>query len=130
MLAVLDDLDDDGIAELAIAAPGAAGGSSPGTSEVVIVSGATGVRLRLLSALEPGELYGRMLAVLDDLDGDGARDLAIGAPWFGDRAGRVEVRSARGNGILAELVGERPGFAVSSLRHRDGRGAVEVHELR
>ena len=148
MLTALDDVDGDRVGELAIAAPGGRIESAPGTSEVTIVSGATGKRLRLLAAIEENELYGRMLATLDDLDGDGARDLAIGAPWYGGRAGRVEIRSARTNRVLAEIVGDEPGawlgwhiaragnaasnpgLVVSRLRHGDGRGAVEVHEVR
>lgn len=142
MIAALDDLDGDGVGELAIASPGGRVESAPGTSEVVIASAATGARLRLLPALEDGELYGRMLATVDDLDGDDVRDLAIGAPWHAERAGRVEVRSARTNAVLAEVTGEpgewlgwhlaraRGGFAVSRLRYDAGRGAVEVHELR
>jgi hypothetical protein len=148
MLAALDDIDGDGVADLAIGAPGEAGGAAPGRSEVMLVSGAAPRRIRLLAGREDGELYGRSLAKVDDLDGDGLADLAIGAPWYGDRAGRVEVRSTRTNAILAEVVGSapgtwlgwhlapagdaapRPGFAVSRLRDLDGRGAIEVHELR
>lgn len=148
MLAALDDVDGDRVPDLAIGAPGGRIESAPGTSEVAIISGATGARIRLLSALEDNELYGRMLATLDDLDGDGVRDLAIGAPWHAGRAGRVEIRSAITNRVLVELVGDEPdgwlgwhiaragsaaagpGFLVSRLRHAEGRGAVELHEAR
>lgn len=137
MLAALDDVDGDGVPDLAVGAPGARAG------EVHVVSGATGARLRLLAGSDDGELYGRMLATIDDLDGDGAGDLAIGAPWWRGRDGRVEIRSARTLALLAELRGgeggwlgwhiaraEGPGIAVSQL-HLDGdTGAIELHVFR
>lgn len=145
----LDDLDGDGIADLAISAPGGEVETAPGGSEIHIVSGATGDRIRLLTTPTDGELYGRALALLDDLDGDGLRDLAIGAPWAGpERQGRLEVRSLRTNEVLVELASEEPeswlgwhvtraasatvgpGFAVSLLRAHRGRGTVETHEVR
>lgn len=143
----VDDLDGDGVLDLAVAAPGGEVDTAPGGSEIQIVSGATGARLRLLTSSTDGELYGRMLAELDDLDGDGLRDLAIGAPWANGRAGRVEVRSLRTNAVLVELSGDEPdswlgwhitrsgaattipGFVVSRLHDHEGRGAIEIHEV-
>ena len=148
MATALDDLDDDGVPDLAVSAPGGEVATAPGGSEIQILSGATGERLRLLTSPTDGELYGRTLATLDDLDGDGVRDLAIGAPWFDGKAGRVEVRSARTNRVLVELVGREPdswlgwhivragaaspgpGFVVSRLHDHEGRGAIEIHEVR
>ncbi len=145
----IDDIDGDGIDDLAVSAPGGEVKTAPGGSEIQIVSGATAHRLRSLTSPTDGELYGRSLATLDDLDGDGLRDLAIGAPWAGNqREGRVEVRSSRTNRVLVELVGTEPeswlgwhitrsgtttttpGLAVSLLRDHEGRGALEIHELR
>lgn len=144
----LDDIDGDGVPDLAVSAPGGEIETSPGGSEIQIISGATGSRMRLLTSSTDGEQFGRMLALLDDLDGDGFRDLAIGAPWANQRAGRVEVRSARTNGLLVELEGvepdgwlgwhitpsndatERAGFAVSLLHAHEERGAIEIHEIR
>lgn len=141
MLAALDDLDGDGVDDLAIGAPG---GEAATAAEVSIVSGATGTTLHRLSGREDGELYGRMLATIDDLDGDGARDLAIGAPWWNERNGRVEIRSARSLRVLATIEADdhgwfgwhitragtavdRAGIAVSKLHAGADAGAVEVH---
>jgi hypothetical protein len=147
----LDDVDGDGAPDLAIGVPG-----SPNDprfhGEVVLASGRTGAVLHRVTHATAGELYGRQLALLDDLDGDGARDLAIGAPWAGDaahpRAGRVEVRSARGLGLLVDLRGTvadgwlgwhlsragaalpGPGMIVGTLRAARGAGALEVHAFR
>jgi hypothetical protein len=144
----LDDIDGDGVPDLAVSAPGGEVETAPGGSEVQLISGATGDRIRLLASPTDGELYGRMLALLDDLDGDGLRDLAIGAPWAFDRAGRIEVRSTRTNRVLAEVSGEEPeswlgwhiaraaeatggpGLVISSLHVNDERGAIEIYELR
>ncbi len=143
MIAPLDDIDGDRVPDLAVSAPAGAFEAKPGSDEVSIVSGATGARLRLLVGTEAGELYGRMLALLDDLDGDGARDLAIAAPWWNGRDGRVEIRSARTLALLAEIRGSEggwlgwhvtrasgPAIAVSQLHLDHDTGAVEVHVLR
>ncbi len=141
MLAALDDLNGDGVDDLAIGAPGS---ESTTSAEVAIVSGATGATLHRLSGREDGELYGRMLATIDDLDGDGARDLAIGAPWWNQRNGRIEIRSARSLHVLANIEADdhgwfgwhitragtavdRAGIAVSKLHAGEDAGAIEVH---
>jgi hypothetical protein len=144
----LDDIDGDGIPDLAVSAPGGEIETAPGGSEIQLVSGRTGDRLRLLTSPTDGELYGRMLTLLDDLDGDGLRDLAIGAPWANGKAGRIEVRSARTNSVLVTIDGDEPeswlgwhitrsglatngpGFVVSRLHDNDERGALEIHEVR
>lgn len=139
MVAAVDDLDGDGVGEVAIGAPADASTETPGHGEVVIVSGATGAAVRRLGGGEAGELYGRMVARLDDLDGDGVRDLAIGAPWWHDRDGRVEIRSARSFALLGELRGSESGWLgwhltradrglIASQLHLDAdRGALELY---
>lgn len=143
MLAPLDDLDGDGIDELAIAAIENGLDPSRVPAEVAIVSGATGERLRLLHGSQPGELYGRMLAPVADLDGDGLRELALGAPWWDDRNGRVEIRSTRDLSVLADLRGTEHGWLgwhitsagpdcvlISQLHVNDDTGSVERYRLR
>lgn len=150
MLTALDDVDGDGTADLAVGVPGAS--DATGLGEVAIVSGKTGNVLHRLSQQQPGELYGRALATLDDLDGDGARDFAVAAPWYGTaekpRMGRIEVRSARSLRVLAQIDGDtandwlgwhmaragaalsKPGILLGRLEAADGRGALELHEFR
>lgn len=143
MLAPLDDIDGDGVPDLAVGAPGGVSADAAGGSEVHVISGATGARVRLLVGQEDNELYGRMLARIDDLDGDGARDLAIGAPWWRDRDGRIELRSARTLALLAEVHGAERGWLGWHLTRADGpgvwasqlhldhdRGAVELYLVR
>ena len=153
MLTALDDINGDGVADLAIGVPGGGGADAGiGMGEVVLVSGKTGAVLRRLTQRGSGELYGRSLATLDDLDGDGARDFAIGAPWAGTatspRMGRVEVRSAKNLKVLAQIEGgvanewfgwhlaragaalTSPGIIVGRLWANNGAGALELHQFR
>ena len=96
-----------------------------------------------------------MIVSVDDLDGDGAEDLAVSAPWYRrdheDRVGRMELRSARSGAVLAELFGdgadcwfgwhvrrthdpddlERPALLIGSLHHpadgKIGGGVIDLY---
>jgi FG-GAP repeat protein len=91
-LAVLDDLDGDGIPELAVGAPGAQGAVPDayrsGLVYVLFLAAdgsvrsyhAIGAALSGFTGVLDGiELFGSSLASLDDMDGDGVRELAVGA---------------------------------------------------
>lgn len=139
MVAPIDDLDADGVGEIAVGAPADDDPTTPAHAEVQIFSGATGARLRRLSSADDGDFYGRALARVDDLDGDGVRDLAIGAPWWHGRDGRFEVRSARTFALLADVRGQEGGWLgwhlarvdggvlVSSLHVDHDRGALDLY---
>lgn len=72
----LADRDGDGLSELAIGAPGPAGGA------VLIVSGAdAGV---LLTKESLADHFGRAVLALDDVDGDDMDDLLVGVPYTDD----------------------------------------------
>jgi hypothetical protein len=154
VVAAVRDLDGDGKGEIAVAAPGTEDQTRTIPGELRIYSGATGKELRHWSGSQPGELFGRMVVAAGDLDGDGAEDLAIGAPWHrretADRVGRVELRSGRSGAVLSELFGDeadcwfgwhirrapdpdgrgRPALLISSLRHPvDGKVGVGVLDL-
>lgn len=141
MLAPMDDLDGDGVGDLAVGAPADQNAATPGHGEVIAYSTATGAPLRRLTG-DAGELYGRALARLDDLDGDGVRELAIGAPWWHGRDGRVEVRSGKGFSLVGQLHGAEAGWLgwhlgraddgllASQLHLAADRGAVELWTVR
>ncbi len=89
-LAGLGDLNGDGVPEYAIAAP-----SGGGNGQVEILDGATGSRLHLLAG-SGGERLGYALASVGDVDGDGRRELLVGAPLANtaaSKAGRADLVS-------------------------------------
>lgn len=130
-LVTLDDLDGDGVADLLAGAPRAAyaGGSS---GSVFALSGASGAVLYRVDGAAPSELFGSALARLDDLDGDGVDDWAVGAPYASQgatRNGRAEVRSGSDGSLLRSHWGfEAYGFlgnAVASVEDLDGDGVAD-----
>lgn len=124
----IDDIDGDAVDDLAVGAPHT---NAPGEAgQVFIFSSASGELLHRIVGLEPGEIYGRNVARVHDIDGDGTDDIAIGAPWWSDRsriprAGRFEIVSGRTAEVLVSVHGEREGawlgwHIVSAERMIDG----------
>ena len=81
---------------------------------------------------QPGERYGWAISEVGDLDGDGAQDAIIGAPFYasgGRNAGQVDVRSSRSGDLIAGFVGqpgERLGYAIADAGDVDGDGVHDV----
>ncbi|MCI0587898.1 MAG: integrin alpha [Planctomycetes bacterium] len=71
----LGDVDGDGFADFAVGAPGGGFGG-----QVTVYSGATGAVVYVLNGMAPVEAFGRSIAPAEDFDGDGIRELLVGAP--------------------------------------------------
>jgi hypothetical protein len=130
-LAALDDRDGDGVAELVIGAPRS--GSVGQSGFVEIRSGATGVLLDTWTGPVDTTFAERMVTV-GDLDGDGRRDLLVGAPYNFHNGGgpsAVHVLSgADGAPLYSLFAGESDGMGTSlsplpDLNH-DGVGDFAV----
>ncbi|MBL8694250.1 MAG: FG-GAP repeat protein [Planctomycetes bacterium] len=92
-LASAGDSNGDGVPDVLIGAPGA---DAPGiqSGRASVYSGATGAQILSVAGQSAGELLGAALADLGDIDVDGARDLAVGAP-FATSGGFAAAGSAR-----------------------------------
>jgi len=143
-LARLDDLDGNGVGELAIGTPGA--GAGRGAVLVLLVQAGGGVAdvLTIEAEIDAGaEAFGDALAALHDVDGNGVCDLAIGAPGAdavdvvflgaldgGEGDGLVLGRTridARTEGLPAPIpAGTEFGSAVARLTDQDGDGRDEL----
>jgi hypothetical protein len=142
-VAGLGDVDDDGVPDFAVSAPG-----RPPGGAVDVYSGATATILRTLAGsttffgtffvASKSEGLGASLANIGDYDGDGVPDLAAGADEYSppgsisfiQDVGRVRVFAGADGSVLATFVGavqwDRFGAAVASLGDLDGDGRPEI----
>ncbi len=131
-VASMGDLDGDGHVELAIGAPRASG-QGVDRGRVNVVNSASGATLYTRIGEATGDWFGAALAVLPDVDGDGAVELAIAADRH-DRSGldrgRIYVCSGRDGREIARIdgdaAGDRFGYALSATADFDGDGRGEL----
>ena len=118
------DSDLDGVPDVIIGIPGAAGSSLPG--RVQVRSGADGSLLQELLGSQPGARLGFSVSAVGDLDFDGRDDLLVGAPFFdgpaGIDAGAVYAFSSHSGALLHELHAELPGDLLGFSLH----GSIHV----
>ncbi|HEX5011519.1 MAG TPA: FG-GAP-like repeat-containing protein [Planctomycetota bacterium] len=120
------DLDGDGLPDLALGAPKAAG-QKPDSGLVRLVSG-TGAVLDSFEAVAGATSFGAALAAAGDRDGDGTPDLLVGAPAatqiFAQKGQALVLSGDDGRVLLLVSLGEKAdhfGAAVASADvDRDG----------
>ncbi len=131
-VAVLDDHDADGVADLAVTTGSTCDGGAF-TENVTLLSGATGDVIRVIaSPAAVGDCDVQSVTSIDDIDGDGLRDLALatyhlqGGPGT---YGRVHLLSSvTGNTLAVEVGadGASYGFSVMSSGDRNLDGVTDL----
>lgn len=110
------DIDGDQCSDYAIGAPG--------IRRVFVHSGASGALLRTLYGPTGGgfDAFGHSLAAFDAVQGDGQRDLAVGAPFASEDTGAVYVYSLSTGSLRGsrngETVGGRFGWSMDAPAFR------------
>lgn len=147
-VAALGDLDGDGVVDLAVGASGDENGDAnegaayvlflnpDGTvkSEVKISDGLVGFGG---STLQADDAFGSALAAIDDLDGDGVIELAVGAPgddFAASDAGAVHILRLNADGTVkssSQITDGLGGLAGGTLNTDDrfGSSLVTVGDL-
>ena len=112
-----DRFDGDGFADLAVGAP-LENGNGADSGRVRIHAGGpgglSGPAARTLTGAQAGARFGAALAALD-WDGDGTRDLAVGAPGAAGGSGRVFIYLGPvigGSGAADAVISVGPGSSV------------------
>jgi hypothetical protein len=141
-LAVVRDVRQDARPAVLVGNRGFGRDERQGT--VQLVSGATGATLESLIAPDGCDGFGSSLAMTGDVDGDGMRDVAVGAPGaqcYGPAGepedvvtGRVLLYSlAGGTRMLREIDGRKPGdgfgASIVAIEDHTGDGIPELMVL-
>jgi hypothetical protein len=134
-IALVGDVDGDGVDDWAVGAPGANAGPVADAGQVNVYSGRNQTLVRAWQGAAAHDHFGSALARAGDLDGDGYDDVAVGAPqydefahaWFGP--GYAEVRSGASGAVLLHFVvaaSDRLGFAIDGGYEIDGDGVPDL----
>jgi hypothetical protein len=134
-LAIVGDVDGDGLQDLLVGAPGATRDASL-EGLVQLWPGATGgIGTTTLTTWTGGEADASLGGALGgtDVDGDGHVDVLLAAPGAGGGAGKVSLYPGSPGGtesaatwIVSGTGADRYGLALGPIGDLDGDGAVDV----
>jgi hypothetical protein len=151
-LAALGDVDGDGVTDLAVGTPKDDDGGVRKGAVWILFLEADGTVLRHkkisdlggLYGLHAGDEFGSSIAGLGDLDGDGLRDMAVGAPlddgglhdqgavWInflnadGSVKAKQKINDVSGNFLGGLADDDWFGMALAPVRDLDGDGRMEL----
>ncbi len=129
-LAVIGDLDGDGLADYAVGAPRADPFGRTNAGTVELCSGADGSRIRLHYGSADHDWLGSAIAAPGDLDGDGVADVVASAANAAGHAGEVLAWSGASGALLWSVSGAAPldrfGDALCAVDDLDGDGVREL----
>ncbi|MFM1873602.1 MAG: hypothetical protein RL398_3024 [Planctomycetota bacterium] len=128
-VAVVGDADGDFCDELLVGAPSAT--IQPDIASVRLISGRTSRTLWSVRSTSPS--FGAAVVGLDDIDGDGCPDVAIGAPPLSlhpNTLGFVQILSGRSGAELRRIQAERGGTwfgaTLAGIGDLDGDGIRDL----
>lgn len=128
-IVAMDDVDGDGVPDVAVTTL-REDGATFNVGAVRAYSGATGAELYRVEGDTANDLFGVTLALGDDLDGDGLRDLLVGDT--ADTPGEVHVLSAATGSTLLRIQANdlsessRFGSTIENVGDQDGDGIDDL----
>ncbi len=137
-LATLGDVDGDGLPDLAVADTGyhatqAVGPFNIGAVHIFSGNGIPAPLLRSVFGTAQVDYFGAALATVDDLNGDGIGELAIGAHQVGGVGYVRIVDPATGLTVLGPIFGSSPGgwfgHGLCAINDLDGDGLRDLAVL-
>ncbi len=124
-IASVPDVNGDGVADVAVGAPGLE--SSSLTGKVYLFSGADGSLLFTKSGEYAGDRFGFAVAGLSDLNGDGKGDIAVSAIDF--NSGKIYILSGADGSIIKTSTGffeGHYGFSLANAGDTNNDGKDEL----
>ncbi len=132
-LAVIGDVDDDGVADIAVGSEPVGDAAAPRAGRVLVISGADGSVLATHVADKPGTGFGRVVTAVGDVDADGVPDLGVSEPDSSGHlpgAGCVRIYAGSDGELLHRVYGGEAGAelgaALTAAGDTDGDGHGEV----